>query len=61
MESFAKAARLNFLCRKAGITIRSTIDLLIAQTALENKLHLLHNDNDFETLKTVAPELKTWL
>lgn len=47
-ESFSAAARIYFTCRKKGITIQSTIDCLIIQTALENDLFLLHNDADFD-------------
>ena len=55
IESFAKAAKIYLDCRKRGITIRSTIDCLIAQTALENDLFLLHEDNDFELMAKVIP------
>jgi len=53
-ESFAQAARIYFECRKRGITIASTIDCLIAQTAIENELFLLHNDSDFEKMTEVV-------
>ncbi len=46
-ESYEKAAKLFFTCRKSGITIRSTIDTLIATAAIENDLILLHSDKDF--------------
>ena len=59
-ESFEKAAFLNFTCRKSGITIRSTVDLLIAETAIENNLFLLHNDKDFVNLAEIVPELKLY-
>lgn len=59
-ESFEKAALLHFTCRQSGITIRSTIDLLIAETAIENKVYLLHNDSDFVHLASVVPELKLY-
>lgn len=59
-ESFEKAAYINFACRRAGITIRSTVDLLIAQTAIENNLSLLHNDKDFINLAKIVPELKLY-
>lgn len=36
--------------RKRGITIRKTIDMLIATFCLENDLTLLHNDKDFEPI-----------
>lgn len=34
IQSYENAALLNFRCRRKGITIRSTIDLLIAETAI---------------------------
>jgi len=54
-ESYAAAARIYFDCRRKGITINSTIDCLIAQTAIENDLLLLHNDADFERIRKVSP------
>lgn len=53
-ESFAQAARIYFDCRKKGITVTSTIACLIAQTAIENDLFLLHNDSDFERIAQVV-------
>lgn len=55
VDSFARAAKIYLDCRKKGITIRSTIDCLIAQTALENDLFLLHEDNDFDLMSKVTP------
>lgn len=55
VDSFAGAARIHFDCREKGITVRSTIDCLIAQTALEHDLFLLHNDNDFNAMATAIP------
>lgn len=34
--------------RKKGVTVRKTIDSMIATFCIENKLTLLHNDKDFE-------------
>jgi predicted nucleic acid-binding protein len=56
--SFESAANLFYSCRRKGITIRSTIDCLIAQVAIENDLILLHNDQDYLRLKSVFPKLK---
>ena len=56
--SYEAAARLYFRCRRAGITIRSTIDCLIAQIAIEHELLLLHDDKDFARIADVTPELK---
>ncbi len=50
VDSFIAAADLYRKCRKKGLTIRNTVDLLITQIALENDLILLHNDRDFNTL-----------
>ena len=61
LRSFERAASMYFTCRKAGITIRSTIDLLIAETAIENNLYLLHHDSDFENLASVVKDLRLYL
>jgi predicted nucleic acid-binding protein len=55
VDSFARAAKIYLDCRKKGITIRSTIDCLIAQTALENDLILLHEDSDFDLMAKIIP------
>lgn len=53
VESYAQAACIYFACRRKGITVRSTIDCLIAQIALEHDLFLLHNDSDFLAMAPV--------
>jgi len=53
-ESYVAAAELYRACRKKGLTIRGTIDLLIAQTAIENHAGLLHNDRDFDALARIS-------
>ncbi|NOR05492.1 MAG: PIN domain-containing protein [Deltaproteobacteria bacterium] len=53
VESYAQAARIYFACCRKGITVRSTIDRLIAQIALEHALFLLHNDSDFIAIAPV--------
>jgi len=57
-KSYENAAMMYFMCRKAGITPRSTIDLIIAQIAIENNLLLLHNDNDFVNIAKIITDLK---
>jgi predicted nucleic acid-binding protein len=57
-KSYENAAFLYFKCRKFGITPRSTIDLIIAQIAIENNLLLYHNDNDFVQIAQIIPDLK---
>jgi predicted nucleic acid-binding protein len=58
--SFERAALLNLRCRRSGVTIRSTIDLLIAETAIENDLALLHNDSDFDNMGKAIAELRQY-
>ena len=53
-ESYASAAKIYFRCKKKGFTIRSTIDCLIAQTAIEYNLLLLHNDSDFDNIARIS-------
>jgi len=53
-ESYINAAQLYRTCRKQGITIRKTADCLIAQTAIENGVALLHNDRDFDRIASVC-------
>jgi predicted nucleic acid-binding protein len=54
---YEAAAKIYADLRQKGKTIRSTIDLLIAQTAISNGLYLLHNDRDFDTISENIPDL----
>lgn len=56
--SYQAAARLYFDCRKQGITIRSSIDCLIAEIAIEHDLILVHNDIDYHYIQKVRDKLK---
>ena len=58
-ESYAEAARMYLKLRKKGVTVKSTIDCLIARIAVENELFLLHNDADFDRIAKHFP-LKIW-
>jgi predicted nucleic acid-binding protein len=58
--SFERAALMNVRCRSSGVTVRSTIDLLIAETAIENDVSLLHSDFDFENIGRVIRELRQY-
>ena len=44
----AKAAGNYRFLRKRGVTIRKTIDLLIATFVMERGFNLLHNDSEFD-------------
>lgn len=58
--SYADAAKLYLNCREEGITIRSTIDCLVAQTAIEHNLILVHKDKDYLQIKKVNARLKLY-
>ena len=55
MDSYIRAAQIYRRCRREGVTIRKTADCIIAQTAIENKLALLHHDADFDRIASVVP------
>jgi predicted nucleic acid-binding protein len=40
--------------RRAGLTIRSSVDCLIAACALRHNLTVLHHDRDFDLLRRVS-------
>ena len=52
--SYIKAAQIYRKCRKQGVTVRKTADCIIAQTTIENKLILLHDDADFNRIASVT-------
>jgi len=60
--TFVHAAELYRSLRKKGITIRKTVDCMIASVAIEYDQPLLHNDRDFDRiaqhskLRIVNPE-----
>lgn len=53
--AFEEAADLFRLARRAGVTVRSSVDCLIAVCAVRNSLTVLHHDRDFDQLARVAP------
>jgi predicted nucleic acid-binding protein len=53
-KTFDNAAYLFFNCRKNGITIRGSIDVLIASIAIENGLILLNSDKDFKYISKIT-------
>jgi predicted nucleic acid-binding protein len=53
--AYVAAAQIYRRCRKNGITIRRGMDCVIAQTAIENDLELLHDDADFDRISSVIP------
>jgi predicted nucleic acid-binding protein len=60
-EAWQEAARTFFDLRRLGRTVRSPIDCLIAQAAMEHDVLLLHRDKDFETIAQIRPLRQTRL
>lgn len=50
-ENALRGARLFRTLRSKGITVRKTVDVLIASFCIGEKLQLLHRDRDFEALE----------
>ena len=48
---FVSAAELYRALRRQGITIRKPLDCMIAAVAIEHKIPLLHNDQDFDPIE----------
>ncbi len=48
---FLRSAENYRKLRKKGITIRKPLDCMIASTAIENDVQLLHNDKDFQPIE----------
>ncbi|MFN0206955.1 MAG: PIN domain-containing protein, partial [Planctomycetota bacterium] len=51
---FEEAANLFRAAKRAGFTIRSSVDCLIAACAIRNDLEVLHCDRDFSILAKVS-------
>ena len=51
---FDQAADLYRAARRAGLTVRSGVDCLIAACALRHGLEVLHHDRDYDTLARVS-------
>lgn len=59
LEDFVLAADLYRAARRAGITIRKTLDCLIAAPCVRTGAPLLHADDDFDRLATCSA-LRIW-
>ena len=54
-QDYLEAARIYRTCRSKGVTIRSTIDCVIAQLCLRDNLPLLSKDLDFIRINKFFP------
>lgn len=55
MATHREAARIFFECRRRGITVRSSVNCLIAALALEMSAELLHDDEDYDRIARIRP------
>ena len=55
LACFEQAAMIYRACRQLGLTIRSTVDCLIASVCLAHDVALFQNDADFERIARVTP------
>jgi len=57
-RDMAIAAAQNYRAlRKKGVTVRKSIDVLIATWCIENKVPLLHADQDFDVMVGLGLEV----
>ena len=54
-DVFLLAVDLYRAARRAGLTVRSSADCVIAACAIRNHLEVLHLDRDFDVLAQVSP------
>ena len=54
LETFETAANLYRTARRRGLTVRRSVDCLIAATCLEAGAELFHNDRDFDAIARVS-------
>lgn len=54
-RDYEAAAEIYLVCRRAGYTITSQIDCLIAAVAIRTELPVLHADGDFDAIARHTP------
>ena len=55
LSDFRRAAWLFRHARQQGLTVRSTVDCLIASVCIREAVPILHDDTDFDRLASVSP------
>lgn len=58
LNFYYNSAKIFFDCQKKGKTVRSSIDCMIAQLALENSAYLLTSDKDYRKIVGLRKELR---
>ncbi|OGL45311.1 MAG: twitching motility protein PilT [Candidatus Schekmanbacteria bacterium RBG_13_48_7] len=51
-DTFLLAAQIYRTLRSKGITIRNSVDCMIAAVCIENEVEILHKDKDFEVISS---------
>ena len=51
-QIFLKAADIYRSLRQRGVTIRKSVDCMIAAVSIQHSVALLHNDRDFDPMET---------
>ena len=54
-DTFLHATDLYRAGRRAGLTIRSGVDCLIAACALKHQIEVLHHDRDYDSIARISP------
>lgn len=54
LQVFEQAVGLFRAARRSGVTVRSSVDCLIAATAIRHGITVLHRDRDYTKLATVS-------
>jgi predicted nucleic acid-binding protein len=52
---FEEAVQLYRTARRRGLTVRSSVDCLIAACAIRHSLTVLHTDRDYTSLSRISP------
>jgi predicted nucleic acid-binding protein len=55
LATYLAAAGIYRKARRGGLTIRSTIDCVLAAQCIESGADILHRDRDFDAIARVAP------
>jgi predicted nucleic acid-binding protein len=55
IDTYRRAAKIYYDCRRGGLTVRSTVDCLVAQLALDRGGFLLADDRDYASIAMVRP------
>lgn len=55
VDACLKSSEVYRVCRKKGLTIRKSIDCLLAVLAMDKDLEVFHKDRDFDLISKVTP------